>query len=196
MSVLAKLNAQASRIIKEGTRQNWVDRAVAWVSPTRGAARMHARLQMASAAHYTSASRERRTLGNWGVQEGDANAILAADRPDLINRSHDLMRNSPLAIGSLQVINNKTVGTGLALAPEPARELLGWSEDQASTWADKVEMQWRAWAESKRCHAEMRDDFYGLPRTSRAELVRSQVSSAMETGRVWALFRQFVRGAT
>lgn len=152
----------ARKALAQAVRGTALDRALAWFAPELGLRRMRARAAMAAAGQYTGASRSKRSLASWTPRNGSADADLLPDMPTLRDRSRDLQRNAPIAAGAVNTVVTKTVGTGLALSPQPNREVLGWTEDQASAWATRVDMLWRSWAETTRCDASRRMNFYQL----------------------------------
>lgn len=143
------------------TKPTILDRAIAYVSPTRGARRLFARAQFQALENYNGASKKKRSLSEWNPGTGSANA----DVPDLTvlrERSHDLIRNVPIATGAVATITQRVIGTGLAFQPAPDFETLGISEDQAGEWAETVRARLERWAESTEADASRATNFYGV----------------------------------
>jgi len=139
-----------------------VDRLIGWFDPVAGARRLKARTVTALLGSYTGASRGRRTLAGWQTPLGSADANTLYDLPALRERSRDLIRNYPVATGALQTNVTRVVGTGLSLQSRVRRELLGWTEDQASSWQRRTEQEFALWAESESCDCARTLNFYGL----------------------------------
>lgn len=98
---------------------NWLDRAVAWLSPESGVRRARARatefaLRRANniLLAYEGAKMGRRTEG-WIATGADTNTEIASGLPYLRNRSSDLIRNNPSAARVQSVVVTSTVGTGI-----------------------------------------------------------------------------------
>jgi lambda family phage portal protein len=119
---------------------NLFDRAVAAVSPQRGADRARARLAI---MHYQAASVGRRT-SSVKATGTDADAA-GGKRARMAFMSRDMVRNNPFALSGQQVITNNTVGDGiipkvvvpkaLTGADELRRDGLKLIEDQIDTTA-------------------------------------------------------------
>jgi lambda family phage portal protein len=61
-------------------------------------------------------------------------------------RAVEAVQNSGWLAGAVNKAVAAVVGTGLKLKAAPDMEELGWTADQASQWARKVEKRWRAWS--------------------------------------------------
>jgi capsid protein len=139
-----------------------LDKAITWLSPERGAKRMHARLTMTALGGYSGASKAKRSLSAWTPTAGSAAADLLPDLPTLRERCRDLERNNPIGGGAINTVTTKTVGTGLALKSVVNRSILGWDEDQAREWQRKTESLFKSWAETTSCDITREQNFYGL----------------------------------
>jgi lambda family phage portal protein len=131
--------------------ENWIDRAIGYVAPVHGARRLMARQNMAVANAYIGASKSRRQTNNWNPATGDADAALNPDLLTLRDRSMDLYRNTPLAIGAINTNRTSVIGSGLKLESQIDRRVLNLSDDQTEAWEDRAEMEFRLWAESGEC---------------------------------------------
>lgn len=138
------------------------DRLVSWLDPARGVERWRARKHEALAGGYNGAKRTRRQTDGWAPGGGSANADQLPDLPALRERSRDLMRNAPLALGAVSTVVTNVVGTGLAVQPAIDAELLGLSRAQADAWQAAAKREFRLWAESKLCDVTRTQNFYGL----------------------------------
>lgn len=140
----------------------WIDQAIGWISPKWAKRRMVDRAMMAVAGGYLAGRVDRRSMSEWKVTNGSANADLLPDLPMIRERCRDLVRNAPLASGAISGVVNSVVGTGLALQSNIDREVLGMSEDQAAETQKIIEREWRSHADSTDIDAARTLDFYGL----------------------------------
>lgn len=160
-------------------KRTWLDRAVGFFAPIHEARRLHARTTLAMADTYTGASRSRRPTKLWSTSRGSANLDLEPSRPLLIERSRDLIRNSPLATGAVNTVCTNVVGTGLRLRSQIDREALGLEDEAADTWERAAEREFALWAKS--ADLTRVQNFNGLQ-----DLI---LRSALENGDVFALKR-------
>lgn len=132
-------------------RPTVLDKAIAWLSPEKGATRQRARIQMAALDAYNGASRSRRDVKKWLTSTGSAITDLHGDLPELRNRSRDAMRNMPVARGVIRrnVIN--VVGTGLRMRPSIDRDVLGLTDEQADEWQRAAKAEFELWSK----HADL-----------------------------------------
>ena len=93
--------------------QTFVDKAIAWISPQAGLRRWQARTQMAMLGGYTGASKSRRQTQTWNPLKGSGDNVTLDDLPVLRDRSRDLLRNAPLAVGAVSTVVTNVIGTGL-----------------------------------------------------------------------------------
>ncbi len=129
------------------TRHNWIDRAIDYVAPIYAARRAKARMFAAAANSYVGASRSKRSLASWNPRAGSADDALVWDLPTLRDRSHDLMRNTPLARGAVNTTVTNVVGPGLKLQARIDRAALGMDDEQAEEWEAHAEREWRLFSE-------------------------------------------------
>lgn len=169
-------------------QQNLLDKVITWFNPERGVSRMKARTRLALAGGYTGASRSKRSLSAWRPGGGSADADTLPDLPELRDRSSDLLRNAPLAGGAINTVCTNVVGTGLMLKSQVDRQILGWSEEQASDWQRRAEREFALWAESTFCDITRTQNFYGLQDLA--------CRSALEKGDVLALLPMVERRGT
>ena len=148
--------------IRQATTPNSLDKLIHWIDPVRGAERMRARMQMALAGGYTGGKTDRRPTKNWLAGSNSADQDIIPDLPTLRDRSRDLCRNEPLALGAINTNVSNVVGTGLDLACRVDYETLRWTRDQATTWQKITERRFRMWANSKNCDITRTQNFYEL----------------------------------
>jgi lambda family phage portal protein len=157
----------------------WLDRAIAYVAPGVGAerARQRAIIELAGQLDATLAARtEQPTIGaytgettaggyrpqrrSWFPSRGDANADTLRQLPLQRGQSRDLARTHPIAVGALQTVVDRVVGTGLALVPMPNQRILGWSDAQVQQWKAQVQAEFSLWADSPECDITLAGNFY------------------------------------
>lgn len=96
----------------------------------------------------------RRSMMQWNPSAASADDDLLPALPTLRHRSQDLFRNGAPARGLINRITDNTVGTGLMLRATPDRDFLGLSPDEARSWTDATEREFRMWADSRECDFE------------------------------------------
>jgi lambda family phage portal protein len=143
-------------------RPNLLDRAIGYFDPVKGLERYRARAMQLTAESYIGASKSRRSMTGWITRPKSADADTLLELPELRTRSRDLERNAPIATGALSTVSTKVVGTGLALQSRVHRDVLGISEEEASAWQRRTEMEFCLWAESPDCDLTRAQNFYGL----------------------------------
>lgn len=157
-----------------------LDRVVSYFSPVAGRERMQARAQMAVAERWIGASFNRRATKNWFTTVGSADADLLIDLPTLRNRSRDLARNNPLALGAINTTTTSAVGTGLMLRSCLDADALGMTPEEAQQWQRKTQREFGMWAgDAKACHTRCELTFYQLQELA--------FRSALEAGDSFAL---------
>lgn len=169
-------------------RPTLIDRVIGYFDPVQGLRRYQARAMQIAAESYIGASKSRRSMAGWLTRGGSADADTLMELPDLRNRSRDLARNAPIATGALNTVVTKVVGTGLALQSRVRRDVLGISEEQASQWQRKTEMEFALWAESPECDLTRHQNFYGLQELA--------FRSALESGDLLVLLPYVLRPAS
>jgi len=165
---------------------NAIDQLVAFFNPEDGVKRLRARALMSTVNSYTGASRSRRTLKEWVPWLKDADRDTLPDRQVLVNRSRDLSRNNPIALGAINTKVLNVVGDGLKLQSKIDYEFLGMTADAASDWQRNTEREFHVWSESQECDAERTLNFYGLQELA--------FRSVLTSGDVFALLPMFERG--
>ena len=94
---------------------------------------------------YEGGRRDSRRTRNWRPNGSSAAADLLPDLPDLVARSRDLERNSPLALGAIQTKVNGVIGTGLRLKSQLDFKVLGLTEEKAIAAQDDIEREFELW---------------------------------------------------
>ncbi|HWH75558.1 MAG TPA: phage portal protein [Methylibium sp.] len=137
---------------------NLLDRAIGYVDPARAARRLQARvaIDMLSESPTRSGNRPRRRL----LGGADAATDQAWNLIDQRFDSRELVRSNGIAASAINTNVTRAVGTGLALTPQPRRDILGWSEEQAREWAMRVRAEFSLWADSTECDITGVQNFY------------------------------------
>jgi capsid protein len=166
---------------------NLLDRAIGWVDPARGARRLQARVAigMLSESPTRSGNRARRPQGLGGA---DAATDQAWNLVDQRTDSRELVRSNGIAASAINTNVTRAVGTGLALTPQPRRDILGWSEAQAREWSMLVRAEFALWADSPECDIAGVQNFY-----DKQDLT---LRAALESGDCFTLMPDGERSAT
>lgn len=130
---------------------NFLDRIVGYVSPLAGLRRAQARIGLDVALKFDGATKGRRSEG-WRGTGADANTEAQGALRYLRANTREIVRNNPYGRRALQVIAGGVVGWGIKASPAGA------GVRQQKT-ADDI---WNQWAESTKCDADGRHNFYGL----------------------------------
>src|SRR5512136_2823164 len=115
-------------------KQNFIDRAVNFIDPVRGAKRLRARAFLALSGAFTGASSSRRSMSNWNPAARDADSAIIYDVDRLRSRSQDMLRNSPLATGAVNTATANVAGLGLKLQSRINGKILNLTGDQVDEW--------------------------------------------------------------
>nr|SPS06219.1 Phage portal protein, lambda family [Candidatus Nitrotoga fabula] len=149
-------------IIPALTKQNLLDKAIAYVLPGVAVKRNAHRNKLALTGGYAGARVDLAQLSRWTPAAGSANADIILDLPMLRARSRDQMRNAPVALGALNTMVSHVIGTGLSYNPAIDAKFLRLTDDQKETWQQDVKRRFLAWAESSDCDVARQLDFYGI----------------------------------
>lgn len=163
-------------------KQNLIDKAISFVSPTTGLKRWQARTHMAMIGGYTGASRSRRQTREWTTATGSADNVTLDDLPVLRERSRDLLRNAPLATGAVNTLVTNVIGTGLHPQSHIDREALRpylKTDDAMEKWESDAERVFTAWATNPDCDITRGQTF--------TELQSLVLRSTLESGDVFVL---------
>jgi capsid protein len=109
--------------------------------------------------------------------QNGVNPLMVSWRPQLRETSDDIgkswevaaaravesIQNSGFIARAVEVAAGATVGSGLRISVRPDAVGLGWDQEKATKWANKVESRFRAWAESPtECDAGGKMTFYQM----------------------------------
>lgn len=155
---------QTEIIIKgEKVKIPWTltDRFATWRNPAVGIDRFKARAAMVLASGgYKGASKTRRQTSQWSTNGNDADSVIQRDRPTLVERSHDSIRNFPLAVGAINTVCTNVIGTGLRMKAQIDRTVLNMSQKEADAWESHTEAEFNLFSESTECDAARTNNFY------------------------------------
>lgn len=131
------------------------DRLVNWVDPIKGQARLLARVRMAINGGYLAGRKDRNATSSWRTSDSDADTVILPDLETMRERSQDLLRNSPLALGAIKTNVTKVVGTGLKVKSQIDRGILkNLTPDQADAWERAAEREFVLATETREIDAE------------------------------------------
>lgn len=140
---------------------NLLDRAVAALSPTRGAERMRARIVadqlqansslygpglrpgLRSETRWRGASQTLKSMASWVAHLGSGRSDLPRyERERMAARSFDAYRNHMFAGAAVTRMRTNVVGTGLVMHPNVDAEALGLSEERADEINSMLAREW------------------------------------------------------
>jgi len=134
---------------------NWLDKAIAFISPRAGAQRIKHRaaalLLAQQVRRYDAAGHGRRTTG-WYAPGSSAQTEVQNAITYLRNRSREMCRNNPYAENAVKEIANNTIGTGII---PKAIEL-------SKLQTRRLKTAWANWADSTTCDYDGHTNLYGL----------------------------------
>lgn len=122
---------------------NWLDKAVAFVSPRRGLSRLAARARIELASDYRGAEHSR-LRSDW-VLGTDGTTPGSWELARLRERARDLNRNDPLSSGATDTMGHNIVGRGLRPQSRIRADYLSISEERARTLQRQAELVWDTW---------------------------------------------------
>lgn len=163
-------------------KQNLIDKAISFVSPSTGLKRWQARTHMAMLGGYTGARRDRRQTREWNAVSGSADNVTLDDLPILRDRSRDLLRNAPLATGAVNTLVTNVIGTGLHPQSHIDRDTLRpylKTDDAMEKWESEAERIFTIWATNPDCDITRSQSF--------TELQALILRSCLESGDVLVL---------
>lgn len=163
-------------------KQTIVDKAISWVAPQAGLRRWQARTHMAMLGGYTGARTDRRQTQTWNPIGGSADSVALDDLPVLRDRSRDLLRNAPLAVGAVNTVITNVIGTGLKPQSHIDRNVLRQylkTDEAMEAWESKAERLFRMWADSRDSDITRGQTF--------AEMQLLVLRSCLESGDVFVL---------
>jgi lambda family phage portal protein len=170
---------ECPRLIKKPYEPTLLDKALGYLNPQWGLERIRHGTTLASYNSWVGASKRRKSMQEWKTSGGDADADTLFDLPTLRERSRDLCRNNPLALGAVNTNVTNVVGSGLKLHSRIYRDMLPINDAQADRFEQVVEREWALWANSTDCDATRTNTF--------AELQQLVFRSVLENGDAFAI---------
>lgn len=135
---------------------NWIDKAVAWVSPEAAVKRAQARLALEEYRNYDAARGDR--LGSdWQAVNGSGEQADKPYRSLIRRRARHLENNSDMAEAVVLALIRNVVGTGIK--PQ-AKVKNGDKLDEATN--KKLEAAWKEFIKPENCDITGQMDFYEL----------------------------------
>lgn len=147
---------------KVEVKQNFFDKVVNYFNPVRAQKRFYARARMMIAGGYVGGSKSRRSMSEWVTTSGDADSDIFPDLETIRDRSRDLSRNAPIAVGAINTKVTNVIGTGLKLQSRIDSKFIGLTDDQATEWESNTEREFKLWAETKECDIERTLTYYEI----------------------------------
>lgn len=160
---------------------NLIDKALLPFDPQRVAGRLKARAQvnaieaLASTPGPGGSTSSSGAGGRWWMPF--ARSAARDTLPKLGTQraaSRELISTNTIAAGAINTSVDRIIGTGLAFVASPARQVLGWSADQADAWKATTQAEFSLWADdAQACDFTGEETFY----QAQASVVRGAKSS-------------------
>lgn len=132
------------------------DKIVTLGNPQKQLARYKAKAAIALAGGYKGASKSRRQTANWSTTDTDADGTNTHDLSTLRERSHDLVRNNPLASGILNTKATSVIGSGMKLNANVDEKVLGISVEESKILNKQIENEYELFCKQ----ADLRRTFH------------------------------------
>lgn len=108
------------------------------------------------------ASRSKKSLIGWRADGGSHKEDIEDNLSILRQRSRDLYMGVPLATGAIKTCRTNVVGGGLLLKSQIDYEAIGIEAKDARVLEQKIEREFKLWADTTNCDIERLDNFYEL----------------------------------
>lgn len=146
---------------------NFLDKAIAAVSPVAGYRRATARAALSILNNGTGygnygASHVSRAMRSWHVGGGSAKEDIEDNLDTLRKRSRDAYMGIPLAAGAIKTLRTNVVGSGLVPTPQVDADYLHLTEEQADQLQVQITREFNLWADSTTCDASGMDNFWRM----------------------------------
>lgn len=142
-------------------RANLLDRAIGVFAPRLALQRATARAAFEAFSGSGSDGAGLSPMnGRWAVSARSADADMVRGLKRQRAESRELRRLSPIGAVAIDTNINRVVGTGLQPVPEPDAAVLGWSDEQAAEFKERVTREFSLWADSKECTLDGQQTFY------------------------------------
>ena len=146
-------------------KMNFLDRAVAAVSPVQGLKRAAARraLEVTNSGYGNyGANVTKKSLIGWLFRGGSAKEDIEDNIDTLRQRSRDAYMGIPTASAALKTLCTNVVAGGLIPSPQIDAEVLGLTREQAEELQGKIMREFALWADTTECDADGLGNFYKL----------------------------------
>lgn len=146
-------------------KMNFLDRAVAAVSPVQGLRRAAARraLEVTNSGYGNyGANLTKKSLIGWLFRGGSAKEDIEDNIDTLRQRSRDAYMGIPTASAALKTFCTNVVAGGLIPSPQIDAEFLGLTREQAEELQGKIMREFALWADTTECDADGLGNFYKL----------------------------------
>ncbi len=144
---------------------NFLDRAIAAVSPMRAVKRAAARtaLEFANSGYGNyGANVTKKSMRGWMYYGGSAKEDIEDNIDILRQRSCDAYMGIPTASAALKTLRTNVVAGGLMPAPQIDADFLHLTHEQAETLQAQILREFGLWADTPACDADRVDNFYKL----------------------------------
>ena len=144
---------------------NFLDRAIAAVSPVRGVKRLAARtaLEFANSGYGNyGANTTKKNMRGWMYYGGSAKEDIEDNIDILRQRSRDAYMGIPTASAALKTLRTNVVAGGLVPSPQIDAEYLKLTNEQAEALQAQILREFSLWADTPVCDADRVDNFYKL----------------------------------
>lgn len=144
---------------------NFLDRAIAAVSPVQGLKRVAARraLEVTNSGYGNhGANVTKKSMLGWFYHGGSAKEDIEDNIDILRQRSRDAYMGIPTASAALKTLCTNVVAGGLIPSPQIDAEVLGLTREQAEELQGKIMREFALWADTPECDADGVGNFYKL----------------------------------
>jgi capsid protein len=144
---------------------NLLDRAIAAVSPERGAKRAWARETIKainSGYGNYGANVTKKTMRGWIYRGGSAKEDIEDNIDVLRQRSRDAYMGVPIATSAIKTLRTNVVAGGLMPAPEIDGEYLHLSAQETEALQTQIVREFALWADGTDCDMDGLGNFYKL----------------------------------
>ncbi len=146
-------------------KMNFLDRAIAVISPMRAVKRVAARTALEflnSGYSQYGASTTKKNMRGWMYYGGSAKEDIEDNIDILRQRSRDAYMGIPTAAAALKTLRTNVVAGGLMPSPQIDAEYLKLTNEQAEALQAQILREFALWADTKICDADRMDNFYQL----------------------------------
>lgn len=146
-------------------KMNFLDRAVAAVSPVQGLKRAAARraLEVTNSGYGNyGANVTKKSLIGWLFRGGSAKEDIEDNIDTLRQRSRDAYMGIPTASAALKTMRTNVVAGGLMPSPQIDADYLRLTNEQAEALQAQILREFALWADTPVCDADRVDNFYKL----------------------------------